>query len=368
MKLEVNGIQYDHFMDASATLRLLGLSNEFRFGLASTDAEPLPIRVGDSCKVIVDGEAVLTGTIEVLAVRGDERTHAITIAGRDRTRDLVDSELGRLNDLKPPISLKRIIERVIQHLGSTLEVVDNLSPTSFNQAEDLIAPEAGDNAFKFLERFARKRQALLTSDSDGNVVITQGTPTRSGGTLLHDIDNPNNNVINYAVQYDLTGRYNKYLIAAQRNAVPAFLSGSGLTGDALVDQGANQEVLDPDQQLIVPGRQKVITSESMFSDGEAKTRLQWEANTRRSKSVVYQATVDGYRDQDGNLWGINRLVRVDDKFAGVDTVMLVQSVTFGLNDSGGSLTRLDLVDKESYTLALSEPETEKKEVGLGILG
>ena len=355
MKLEVNGTEYENFTAASAEIRLDALSNTFAFEAVSTDNTPLPFKGGEFCRVIVDGESVVTGYIEVVDVNYDSAGHTISISGRDKTGDLLDSNISALSDLRAPISLKAVIERIINHIGADIAVIDNASPALFNAAEDLGAPEPGQNAFEFIEGLVRKRQVLLTSNSGGDVVITQSIPTNSGASLQNIIGATDNNIIVGSVSYDRTGRFNVYRFTATLN--PVSLLQAGVTDLAkLVDQGDG--ITDAD---IRRGRQLILVAEAPSSKDQNNKRATWEANVRRARGRVYSVTVAGYRygGTTGNLWGINELVTVKDEFADIDAQMLVNTVSFNFGASGRTTT-LSLVEKNAYTLALAEPKETKK--------
>lgn len=361
IRVEVNGVQYDSFVKIGVTKRLEALTDTFSFDTSKIGDEPLPIRGGESCKIVVDGETVLTGFIETVRGSGDEEQHEISASGRDRTADLVDSTLDGLADIRPPITLKILAERVIERLQiPDISVIDAANTAAFNKAEDLAAPEPGTTGFEFLERYARKRQVLLSSDADGNVLITQASGVNSGGALVHLFDDPSNNVLSYSFGYDLSNRYRRYITAGQLNMLT--LNQAGAVGeDSIVDQ-SDTEVTDDGPGVRI-GRQLVLVGESMFSNGQGRDRTLWEANIRRARSRTYTATVDGFRNQAGDLWRVNRLVRVRSDYAGIDALMLVQSLTYSLDEGSGGQTQLTLVNRDAYTLALAEPMDE---VGAGL--
>jgi prophage tail gpP-like protein len=359
MKIEVDGVQYSSFVGASVILRLDALTNTFSFEAASEDGRPLPFEGGEACKVFVDGEQVLDGFIELVNVEGDSSTHKIDVQGRDKTGDFLDSSISVLDDFVPPISLREIIERVIAHLGLDLSVVDEASPEPFNEAEDLFAPEQGANAFEFVEKYARKRQVLLTSNADGSIVIASPTGTPSSSYVRHLIDDDSNNVLSYSVSRDQTGRFNLYQSFSQRNAVPASVYGGASRElaailDAIIAQGDARTVFDA---AIREGRQHILVAESMSSDGEDFNRATWELKVRRARGNVYSATMDGFRGQSGELWAVNDLVSVRDAYARIGSTMLVNSVTFSMDGEGRSTT-VSLVEKDAYTLSLEEPEQD----------
>ena len=364
MRIEVDGIQYQDFVSASATLRLDALARTFSFVATSDQAVPLPFKGGEACKVVVNGEDVITGFIELVNVDGDDESHTIQITGRGKTADLLDSSIGTLDTVIRPGSLKSVVEQIIGHIGADLQVIDDVSPAPFNSAEDIVAPEPGQNCFDFLERLARKRQVLLTSDGEGNVVIAQGSGTTVEGAFVqHRVADDSNNVLAYSASYDLTGRFNVYRMVTQLNQ--GALNLAGVTPAAsVVSQGQAVVVRDNAPELQARARQLVLVGENMSSGPEDQKRAVWEQNIRRARGRVYSATIDGHRNQAGLLWTPNTLIRVVDEYAGINALMLVNTVEFQLNDQGGRTTILSFVESDAYSLALQEPVTEKVGDGL----
>jgi len=357
MLLEVNGVQYDNFQAASCELRLDALANLFSFEAIAAEGEPLPFKGGESCRVIINGKAVLTGSIEIVDVSYSAGEHNIMVQGRDKTADLLDSSIDVISDLSAPITLKAIIEKVIASIGSDVKVVEDVATEPFNAAEDIAAPEPGDNAFNFIEKYARKRQVLLTSDGDDNVVITSGSGAFSNGSIQHIIGASDNNVIESSFSYDVTGRYNVYKISSQQN--PVALNVSGVTGlSAVTDQSGG--VFD---NQIRAGRQLVLNSETSLSDDQAELRARWEANIRKARGLVYSATVMGFGidagDSTSDLWNINTLYQIVDDYVGKSELMLANSITFTTDVDGGEGTALSFVDQNAYSLTLEEPQTNK---------
>lgn len=361
MKLEVNGIQYENFTAASVEIRLDALANSFSFEAVAAEGQPLPFKGGDRCRVIVNDTAVLTGFIEVINVSYSAGNHTITVEGRDKTGDLLDSSLDVISDLRAPITLKEIIEKAIDNIGPTVNIFDKIRVIQevliqpFNPAEDVASPEAGENAFEFIEKYSRKRQVLLTSDGDGNVVITDGSGIPAIGSIQHIIGAADNNVISSSFSFDTTGRFRDYKFASQLNPVP--LNAAGETGLATV-AGQKGGVSDPD---IRAGRQLILISETPNSDEQNTARSEWEANIRKARGLVYSAIVSGYSvdasDPNTSLWQINRLYQVVDDYLGKSEPMLLNSILFTLDTGEGELTSLGFVDEKAYSLELTEPLT-----------
>ena len=355
MQLEVSGTPYENFTSASAELRLDALSSTFSFTTASTKNSPLPFTGGEPCRVLVDGQAVVTGFIEIVSGSHDANTHTINIQGRSKTGDLLDSSITKLSDLGQTITLKSIIEKVMENIGLTgISVIDEANPDPFNAAEDLTAIESGDNAFEVLEALARKRHVLLTTNTDGNVVISQSPGGDSGGLLQNIIDADDNNILAASYSYDRTGRFNIYKMDSQLSLSP--LNNAGTTSNSSI---VSQTGLIPDIE-IRKGRQLVLVSEGGFSNTQNDDRAIWEANIRRARGKVYSCTVPGYRpDPDSAfLWNVNELVHVEDNFAKISARMLINAVAFGFDLQNGKTTTLSMIEKNAYQLTLEEPVSQ----------
>lgn len=360
MKLVVSGIEYEGFLAAEATLRLDAVADAFSFEATSKDGVPLPFKGGEACSVTVDGEKVISGFIEIANPSGDAESHDISIRGRDKTGDLVDSHMGGdrsdrpdLSDIGTAASLKTICEKVIAHIGADIDVIDEVSPPLFDVANDLASPEPAQNAFEFLEGLARKRQVLLSSNADGNLVITRAAGVTGAGVIQNLVGSNTNNVITYDAIYDTTGRFNTYIMASQLNpTVNPYLEAAPET---MVNQKA--ESLDED---IRASRQFAFIMENSSGSTVGQQRADWEANIRKARGLLYSVSLDGYRDQGGQLWTTNVLVPVRDEYAGIDSQMLVNAVEFSFDVENGRTTTLSLIHPDAYKQEPVEPETEKK--------
>lgn len=359
MKLEVDSVLYESFESARVDISLSTLSRAFVFNAVSTEGKPLPFKGGEPCKVFVDGEVVLTGNIEIVNVSYSSQEHTILLKGRSSTGDIVDSTLKSI-ELNPPISLASVIQKIISQLGLPIGVVDFPGLEDFNKAEDKIGPEVAENAFTFLENLARKRQVLLTTDGEQNVVIQRSEQQLISHQLLNVIGNEEkNNIIAGSVSYDHTKRYRNYLVKSQPNTSSAIFSGS-TDLSTIADQGGSAQDVE-----VRIGRQLVIKAEKASSSEQAKERATWEGNIRKTRSAVYSATVLGYRTDSNDLWEINKLVQIQDDFADINARMLIDTISFSLDLQTGRRTTLGFVDKDAYKVELEEPEVTDK-VGEGL--
>lgn len=360
MILEVEGTPYSFFTSATVTSRLDALCRTFRFSATREGGDALPFRGGEAVRVLAGDDVLLTGFIEQVNADYDASSHSITVSGRDKAGDVLDSTLGTISDFVPPLTMKRAVELVLSHLGADIAVVDDAAPAPFTKAADLLAPEPGQNAFEFLEALARKRRVLLTSNGEGNIVITRGSGTRSPGAVQNVQGADDNNVVSASVSYDLTGRFNEYVFVSNLN--PLALQAAGITGVSTI---ANQkgQALD---SAVRTSRRLSLVPESSLSGSNNKKRAEWEANVRKARSRVYSAVMQGLRPAaEFPVWQANTVVDIVDDFAGINGAMLINSVTYTFSEGGGTTTTLAMVATNAYTLELDEPKTEV--LGAGFL-
>lgn len=352
ISLVVNGDSYSLFSYASVHKRLDALCDEFSFAVGAADISDqlgmLPFKGGERCEIYIDAKKVLTGTLEIVNASYNASNYGINISGRDLTSAIVDSSLDAMPEMTGAITLKTIIQKVIDQLGVGISVVDNAEPEPFNVAEDIISPEPGENAYGFIEKLARKRQVLLSSDADGNVVISTSEGTLIDSPLRCTVDSNSNNILSGDISYDQTGRFNRYKVFSELNMSAADNAGDVPT-DKLIDQSG--VVVDAD---IPVGRQHVFTGEVSSGDAQCINRAKWEANIRKARGKAYAVSVENQFDNNGDIWDTNTLVSVVDVFANINSLMLINTVDFTEDRTTGEVTTIGLLPPKTYTLDLEE--------------
>ena len=354
MNIEIKntGARFTSFMESTAKVSIDELSNTFSFKSGVAKKINLDFGIGDECVVYVDEQRIITGHIEIISGRGSGDDNSIDIIGRDKTGDIVDSSIGSLDDIRPPITLKAAIERVIAHIGSEVDVVNMVKPKLvFEKPLDLLTPEAGDNAFEFIEKLARNKKAILSSNDEGNVVIQRNIGTDIDAHLVNKINGSANNVISYEFDYDHTGRFNKYISVGNSNLNLI---------DQILNIIASEKVIDVQgfslDKLSREGRQFVIASENPGPSPQQKERTEWERNIRRARSRVYTAKVSGFTNQAGDIWTPNTIIKVVDDNARINDRLLINAVTYRLDPQQGRTTEISCVNRDTYKLESEEPQ------------
>ena len=350
--VEVNGRQYDNLISVEMGMSLSALARDFSLVVAQPSGTSLPFKGGEEIKVYIDGQLRLDGSVFTVTPTYTKTEHSVSITGRSRAADLVDSTLLPIS-IAADISLQKVIEQVISQLGLSLSVTNDISGLAdFVSTEDKISAEPGDGAFDFIDKLARKRQVLLTSDPSGNIIITRNGTQRNPVTLLNQVGG--GNIIRASVSYDLNRRFNKYVVMSQKNGAADSFGGS-LDPQSFVNQQGEQS-----DSSVRSGRQMVMQAEKASSSSESSDRATWQSNIARVRSRKYSVTVQGVRPKGGDIWEANRLQKVIDDQSGINVIMLIDSVRFSQSKIGGTLTQLGLVDKDAYSVSLSEPTIAAK--------
>jgi len=356
IQIEVNGIRYTGWESVSVTKTIETLCGSFEFDGSFTKGKTFPVKVNDECKIYVNDTAVVNGYVETLKVSIDASTHRLSISGRDRTCDLVDNTLSPAIPLpKLPATVKQIIEKVLQFYGMTnIKVIDpyNLAPI-----KEVITAELGQTAEDLIQQYASKRNVLITTNNDGDIVF-QRAGTDIYKTILTRNKKDYQVIKGSDMSFDNTKRFHEYRITDQGNSMSDYYIGNQST----TKQNSDVSAKDFDEE-IRKTRIYYLSSDDTSEDEDVKKRVKWEGNFRRAQSVVYECDVVGFKPLlDNGIWLPNKLVRIDDVESNItNATLLISSVTFKKDNNEGSITHLKCVPQDSFTLQLNKPKKQKSD-------
>ncbi len=380
ISLEVNGQVYSTWTDIQVETSLESVSGVFKFSAVTAKASPFPIKPGQPCTVLINNKSVIKGFVDKVNVSYDANSHSYIVEGRDQTCDIIDGTVDHKIEFKGTVTLKQVIETTLQHINcSHIKVIDNVPDAAPFSKTELIAASIGENAFEFIEKYSRKRQVLLTTDGEGNVVITRASTIHSGFQLLNEIDGQKNTIKKANVEYNDSLRFNSYKFWSQGNP-----GGHGDKENADIGdtdspdpvQGGEDEFADPQgtgedqsQDLIPkelvsrtgeyvdsdirPSRVFNQMAESSSKNEDATERAKWEGQLRKAKSREYSCLVVGHSGIDnGSPYKPNTLVSVRDDFVSIHEDLIITKVTSRMSLNEGSCTELTLVSAADLSLLL----------------
>ena len=359
MKVLVGGLAFENFLSISVNSAMNELARSFELTAVSRGFDDVPFRKGQTVEVKIGSDRIFNGFLEKISLRMGQEGRTLTFSGRDRLADIIDSDLTKVSDIGETV--EHACKAVIRALGlSPMKVIDLANTAARPFSKEIVAPEDVDTAFQFLSDVARRRQALLTSDGDANLVITQGIGQAIDGRLVNRIDQIGNNLVGDAeYSTDDSRRFGLYTTSSQGN--PSSLS-SILGPDAGIQSpgemaGTSAKFRDRDIRL---SRKRSISSEASYSQEDAKERARWEANLSRAEGILYRASVVGFHDAAGDLWRVNTAPIVEDQFAGLDTRMLLKGLTYR-SDENGETTTLRLTERGAFEAKLQTQKGMKME-------
>ncbi len=359
--IQVNGVPFQDFTSASVSYAIDTLTRTFQFSSTNVPSDGIitfPFKRGDACKILVDGEVVVTGFIERISGGGGSDSHMLSVEGRGRSSDLLDSQLFEPKELTAgSLTLADIIQSVLTNIQSDVGIIDLVNPPPFNKAEDIISPSQGMQAFELIEQYSRKRQSLISENAEGDIVIANVEPSPVNYQIIHKVNNNTNNVVRWAFTQSDTDLYNRYIVVGAQDAVVNALEINQLLADFNIDfvvfqtNNTVSPVIDSNVRI---GRQYVSVMSDGYSNEQCAERAKWSRRVRLARARSYSATVLGYRDFNGDLFNTNTLIDVDDDYADINRKQLINSITFSYS-LRGSFTLFGLLEPDSYLSASEEP-------------
>lgn len=346
--LEIDGNRFEGFTAINVFRSVEAISGSFQFAATSSKVINFPISAGQACRVLINDIPVITGFVEVVGVSYNATGHSLDISGRDGTSDVIDSTVAGGKEFTAPITLEQIITTSLSNNNITgIEVINNAGNIEpFAQGQSFSA-SVGETLFAFFEKYARKKQVLLSTDGKGNIVLNRAGSTATLAPLRNVKNGQQNNILSGSIRYSETDRFNKYTIRSQGNN-SSILDFFGTSNENAVDQ--KNSAIDTDIKR--EGRQLDIISNSSDDNVTLGDLATWHANLRRIRGTEYNVIVQGFFQdkQETRLWIPNELVQIEDEFADVSATQLIKSVEYNLSEISGTTTTISLVDKDAYTL------------------
>ena len=318
VELAIGGRRYSVWTSVSVTRSLDTMAGSFDLSLAArertADAE-LAISKGDKCRVLIAGEPVIDGFVDVvsLTIAGDD--HTVTISGRDRTADLADCSAIHKPGSWKNVKLEAIASELAKPFGISVT-----ARASTGKPIAKFALQQGETVQAAIERLCRFRGLLMVPTATGDLEIIKPDAGAPIATLEIGI-----NILSATATHDASQQFSEYRIKGQaagndhkHGKTVAQISGSAT--DATVKRY----------------RPLLIIAEEQGDGASLGERAASEAGVRRGKSLSVPITVLGWRVAAGGaLWRPNVRARVKCPPVKVaDQVMLVSAVRLTKSDSG----------------------------------
>ncbi len=366
--LKVNGQIFDQWTNANVTRDLKDFSGSFSFELrdysrsistfqfSSSSNAVFALKPGMEAEVYVEGQIVLKGYIETVSPDIDEDHAAVSISGKDKAGDLVDSTAApngpsEFNNVKLEDAVKRIAEPFGLSVRSEIDTGDAFPRYGIDLSE---------TGLSAIDKGARQRHALVMSDGVGGVVLTRTGANRAPAALSLP-----GNVKASSGHFTHKDRHSKVIVRGQSEKAATARDGRAapLTGGAAPIAPEDRQVSDGSatererRGVVASGeasdeeirryRPIVHLARSKADDKGCAEEADWRMRTKRGESEEISYRVHGF-SENGRLWRVNETVEVADSFQDVFRDMLISRVTFLLQEDGGEETEIAVTSPEAF--------------------
>ena len=365
LEIDINGQRFTGFTYASVARSMDALSGTFFFSTTiKEDADGLidnGLKMDDKVEIFIDDQKVMTGYIEELSIDAGVNNHELSFGGRDITSDIIDSSMPSFSELSFK-NFKILIEKVLNKADIDVKVISSLAKQDLDTLNfdafggDGKAPDLNMTIFDFFDHFAKQKQVLLLTNENGDLVITREESKVSPGALTCKKNNNNNNIISANVNINTYERFSKVNISSQdTNAVDKNL--------------INQQGFATDSQIRKSKQQRIFYPNKTTDPNALQNMSQWHVNIYKAKGTSYSTVTQGYYAQPVSelLWEINTLVDVEDDLTNVKGQYLIEGFSFTKDADSGSITRLNIVNKGSYSVKKEIEITKETGVNKSIL-
>lgn len=329
--LSVNGMDYSGWKGISVSRSLEQLTGQFSLSISdkwAADMEPLPIEPEDACQVSLDGIPVITGYVDSATPGFDPDTVTFSVSGRDKTGDLVDCSAVVPNYEFRNATVTDIAQRLCQPFGISV-IVETDVGAPFKRH----AVQPGETVWNCLERAAKQRGILCTTNGRGDLVLAVPGKLQASDRIVQG-----KNCIKGNAPRDHRNRYSRYIVNGQEP--------SWYVGETEPHPNSFAETIDTN---VKRHRPLILNSEMQCNRQSAKQRAENEATRRAGECTRFAARVQGWKQSSGELWEPNMQVSVTAPRLHVSgVVFIISTVRYSVADSGGSVVDLDLKRPDAF--------------------
>ena len=346
--LVVNGRSFEGFIHATASKTMTSMCGQFSFQATGSERrQDFPVKEFDNIEVFADDIKLLTGFVEKIDIAYSKEAYTVTVSGREKTADIIDSRLTATFSKTNSVKLLTFVNNVLSAVGldKRYTVVDeSKNEEPFFQRDQQIGGN-GESVYDFLRRYTLKKSTVFITNADGNPVIANSGETQNDYSLVNIIGSNKNNIWKATVSYDVTGLFNVYEYRTFADFTDISNRGSSLS------QLSDLQGLATDDNIRV-GRRYVDIDDEAYTREKLQERALWRMNTQVANSRKYKVSMDGHSfsvNGEKKLIEINQLIKVQDDIAGINEIMLVETTSYSMS-AKGNILEITLVKKDAYSL------------------
>ncbi|MBJ9011219.1 phage baseplate assembly protein [Citrobacter koseri] len=346
VELKVDGKIFSGWTSVTVNRSIETMAGYFDLGVnVQTSTDLSSLAPGKPFTLSIDGQTVITGYTDGRRRQMGADSMKITIAGRDKTADLIDCAAIYKGGQWKKRTLEQIARDLCQPYGVAVrwELTDAESAAPFTS----FTLDHSETVYEALGRAARARGVLITSNAAGDLVFTRADESHSDRLVLGE------NLLSVDFDEDYRDRFSEYTVKGHGRS-------NGKVGDTVDARTiASQKGTATDSE-ITRYRPIIILADSKIDAQSATARALREQRRRLAKSVTFEAQLDGWTRSNGQIWMPNILAEIDaSKFAIQTGPLLVSKVVLTLDDREGVKTTLTLAPRDGFLVPVEKDRKGK---------
>lgn len=345
--LRTDGRLFTGWTSVSVTRSIESVAGYFELGVNVPPGMDLSgLAPGKKFSLEIDGQIVCTGYIDSRRRQMTADSMKITIAGRDKTADLIDCAAVYSGGQWKNRTLEQIARDLCAPYGVTVrwELSDKESSALFPG----FTLDHSETVYEALVRASRARGVLMTSNAAGELVFSRAASTATDELVLGE------NLLTLDFEEDFRDRFSQYTVKGYARANGA--EGDDIDAKSIVSRKGTATDSD-----VTRYRPMIIIADNKITAKDAQARALREQRRRLAKSVTFEAEIAGWARKDGQVWMPNLLVTIDaSKYAIKTAELLVSKVTLSLNDQDGLKTRVSLAPREGFLVPVESNRKNRK--------
>jgi len=321
-----DGMVFDGWTESEVVFGLNRAARSFTLKVSEEGPPPDKLwtfRPGTLVEIYANNDLLATGHVDDYAPSYDAEHHEVTVTGRSKAADYIDSSAevpGGLFENKTPEEIARELDRYGVGIGAKVPG-DEIPYYQIFQ---------GETAFRAAERACRQQGICLMGKADGSIELTNAEKAgRQPGSLVLG-----RNILAANGHVSHEKRFSDYKVKGQAR-----------TGHGAGALRIEEEAQDP---AVRRYRKRIIIAETGTDESRAGERAKIEAQRLAGLSTRATVTAQSFRDDTGALWEPNSLVFVDCPWLRIHGDMLIETVRLRQSSDEGSVSLLALVDPRAY--------------------
>lgn len=326
VKLKINQSSYEGWKDVNIRRNLGAVAGGFDLNIVrawSGDIFPQ-----NECSIFINDKVVISGYVDNVNISTDSSSDSFSVSGRDYTGQLVDCSAVYKTGSWRGVKIDTIIKNLISPFGIDVVFNGDLGPV-FKK----FVIQQGETVFECIDRACKIRGLITTSNFKGQLLITDGSPVIANDSLVYG-----ENLKDAEVSLSLGDRFSDYIV-----------KGSSSGNDWVAKKSYSFKAETKDDQVTLY-RPLVVIPEGLADTKSCQLRGDFEANIRAAKSSEVNCTVQGWFQDNGDLWDVNMLVDVNISKFSLSEQMIITECVYSFDDSGGEIVKIkvmreDVLDK-----------------------